>query len=120
MTYYEKLQDPRWQKKRLEIMKRAGFSCEKCGSSSETLHVHHGYYAKSIDPWEYPNDTLWCLCGECHIEIEEIRDDIYSVIARIHPEKLFDIFMDLLEYQKKSDKDSVVLLMKEENTNVCH
>lgn len=44
MTYYEMLKDPRWQKKRLEIMERDEFACRDCGDKESTLNVHHTYY----------------------------------------------------------------------------
>ena len=50
-TYQELLKDPRWQKKRLEIMEEHNFKCENCGDETETLNIHHGYYAKDCDPW---------------------------------------------------------------------
>ena len=58
MTYSEKLKDPRWQRKRLEVLNRANFSCEKCQDHASTLHVHHKYYVSNRLPWEYPD---WCL-----------------------------------------------------------
>lgn len=67
-NYAEKLKDPRWQKKRLEIMKIDGFKCRECGDSKSTLHVHHAYYVSGREPWEYPNGTLATLCENCHSE----------------------------------------------------
>lgn len=64
MTYAEKLKDPRWQKKRLEILSRDGFSCWWCGDKETTLHVHHEAY--SGEPWEIPEYCLITLCEECH------------------------------------------------------
>ncbi|MCK5617048.1 HNH endonuclease [Candidatus Pacearchaeota archaeon] len=66
MTYQEKLRDPRWQRKRLEIMERDKWECKKCGNDTKTLHVHHRNYENYIDPWDYPNDTLVTLCDSCH------------------------------------------------------
>jgi len=68
-TYSEKLKDPRWQRKRLEIMQRDGFACRGCSSKSETLNVHHTYYAPRMMPWDYPTDSLVTLCESCHNEI---------------------------------------------------
>lgn len=65
-TYTEKLKDPRWQKKRLEVLNRDEWKCCGCGSGSNTLHVHHAYYASGRDPWDYPSETLTTLCAECH------------------------------------------------------
>ncbi len=65
-TYAEKLKDPRWQKKRLEVLEREDFKCEWCGDSDNTLHVHHWYYDRGKDPWEYPAAHLSALCEDCH------------------------------------------------------
>lgn len=88
MAYSDRLKDPRWQKKRLEILNRAGFMCENCGAKNKTLHVHHGYYERGLDPWEYADDTLWCLCEECHEKAESVRRDVYLSLARMNPCRL--------------------------------
>jgi hypothetical protein len=71
MTYAEKLKDPRWQKKRLEIMSRDKFTCQRCKDATSTLNVHHRYYEKSAMPWEYPDDALVTYCQKCHFLIEK-------------------------------------------------
>lgn len=70
-TYSEKLQDPRWQKKRLEILERDGWACQRCGAKDKTLHVHHRLYLKKRDPWDYPGTLLLTLCSTCHDEHHE-------------------------------------------------
>ena len=67
-TYSEKLRDPRWQRKRLEIMQRDNFTCQKCESTEKTLNVHHCYYETGNEPWEYPSASLVTLCFDCHDE----------------------------------------------------
>lgn len=66
MTYSEKLKDPRWQKKRLEILQRDEFACVRCGNSKLTLHVHHKSYIPDQDPWDYEDDNYETLCFVCH------------------------------------------------------
>lgn len=66
VPYYEKLRDPRWQKRRLEIMQRDNFKCVDCGNGESTLNVHHTYYLKATDPWDYDNHCLKTLCEPCH------------------------------------------------------
>lgn len=66
MTYSEKLKDPRWQKKRLEIMELDGWQCRQCGRDDKTLHTHHIFYVRGRQPWEYPNQAFICLCDDCH------------------------------------------------------
>lgn len=67
-TYSQKLLDPRWQRKRLEIMERDGFKCSNCEDDKEALRVHHTYYVSGRSPWNYPNWSLVTLCKTCHDE----------------------------------------------------
>jgi hypothetical protein len=62
--YAQKLQDPRWQRKRLEVMQAAGWACVICGDKDEELNVHHPAYSAYHEPWEYLN--LQCICRTCH------------------------------------------------------
>lgn len=66
MTYAEKLKDPRWQRKRLEVFNRDNFTCIRCNDGKENLQVHHKRYFKNKDPWEYDDKHLETLCNTCH------------------------------------------------------
>ena len=69
--YLDLLKDPRWQKKRLEILERDGWACKLCGDKESTLAVHHcGYHGK---PWESPDEELETLCEKCHAVISEFE-----------------------------------------------
>jgi 5-methylcytosine-specific restriction endonuclease McrA len=81
MTYYEKLKDPRWQKKRLEILNRDGFKCTLCGEEQITLHVHHKVYEYGKNPWEYNNSVFTTLCETCH-EMEGDFKDAYNYLVK--------------------------------------
>lgn len=87
-TYYEMLLDPRWQRKRLEILQAADFRCVDCGSAEKTLHVHHMYYEKGRKPWEYEIWTLRCLCEDCHLSVQETQADIARAIADMYTHDL--------------------------------
>lgn len=87
-TYWEKLQDPRWQKKRLQVMERAGFRCEYCGTETKQLHVHHGYYHKGQEPWEHDIKSLWCLCQECHYEFQMETMRLHWLLSRCELQNL--------------------------------
>ena len=56
--------DPRWQRKRLEILDRDNFACVACGATDKELHVHHIKYAAEL--WEADTDDLQTLCTACH------------------------------------------------------
>ncbi len=70
-TYFEKLKDPRWQRKRLECMAAANWTCFRCAETERTLHVHHIRYIKGREPWEYSTEELTVLCEQCHQESHE-------------------------------------------------
>lgn len=83
VSYSEKLRDPRWQRKRLEIMQRDGFTCQLCKSKTDTLNVHHLAYGPG-DPWDCDDLLLVTLCEECHslesFERVEIEKDLISAL----------------------------------------
>ena len=74
--YLEKLKDPRWQKKRLEIFERDGWACASCDDKNNTLVCHHRYYLPGKEPWDYPEDALVTLCEDCHEGETEYREDV--------------------------------------------
>ena len=84
-TYAEKLKDPRWQKKRLEILEAANWKCQSaaCQSGSEaTLHVHHKVYIKGKQPWEYDDWAYKSLCEDCHKYAQQKMDLAYQFLAK--------------------------------------
>lgn len=84
-SYSEKLLDPRWQKKRLDVLNYNDFSCEICGDSASTLHVHHKMYAKGREPWDYELDQYSVLCKTCHSHehFQEV-DLFFEVMSRLN------------------------------------
>ena len=72
-NYSDLLKSPKWQKKRLEIMKRDKFTCKLCGDTETQLHVHHKKYISGNDPWDYDNKLLVTLCEDCHETVESCK-----------------------------------------------
>lgn len=103
MTYQEQLKDPRWQKKRLEILDRDNFACQKCGDTKSTLHVHHYYYDKYMNLWEYEDEFLVTLCEECHTEQESIQIAVIKQISK-YGVKLWG-YLAMVYFGKKMFKD---------------
>ena len=81
--YFQKLKDPRWQKKRLEILQRDDFTCQNCQSKNNELHVHHKYYIYGNDPWDYQNSALIVLCKECHEEEDYYKESSQILIRNL-------------------------------------
>jgi len=65
-AYVDKLRDPRWQKKRLEILQRDNWTCVACGDKDSTLHIHHRWYERGAEPWDVVDEALVTLCETCH------------------------------------------------------
>lgn len=86
-AYYEKLKDPRWQKKRLKILERDNWQCQSCCCTDKTLHVHHKAYMPNREPWEYPNWMLVALCEVCHehegADGKDSVNDLAAMMKRI-------------------------------------
>jgi hypothetical protein len=96
MTYAEKLKDPRWQRKRLEILERDDFTCQLCNDKTSTLHIHHHEY--SHNPWDIENEKLITYCEHCHYFIEYTKSMVfYNKIIKILKRKTSDgIFLNVL------------------------
>lgn len=95
-SYSEKLLDPRWQKRRLEILQSRGFECESCGSKTDTLHVHHCFYERGLNPWEYPDFSFKCLCADCHNSRACVELSIQRIISNLSEQELGILQGDIL------------------------
>lgn len=80
-NFWEAYKHPQWQKRRLEVMQKAGFKCEECGGEDATLNVHHKFYVKGRQPWQYADAELLCLCDGCHERFHEYKQELLSLIG---------------------------------------
>lgn len=108
-NYAEKLKNPKWQRRRLEVLEKHSFKCEWCSSSDKTLHVHHAYYIPNREPWEHPDTSLMCLCADCHEEwhyfYEEAKFSL-KILARYLSRE------DFVDFVFETKKQSSPLLRK--------
>jgi 5-methylcytosine-specific restriction endonuclease McrA len=81
MTYSEKLKDPRWQRRRLELFNSKNWQCEYCNEHRAQLHAHHVHYIKGMPPWDYPDELIVVLCSDCHAEKHEFEEKLFSALA---------------------------------------
>lgn len=86
VSYKQKLLDPRWQKKRLEVLNRKSWSCQICGESKKPLHVHHLCYSDTYNPWDVEDSALQSLCEDCHkikhlTNLSDFEKKLISVIT---------------------------------------
>lgn len=99
MTYKEKLKNPKWQKKRLEILQRDEFKCCYCNDTETELQIHHLKYTQ--EPWHAPNKDLITLCKHCH-----------SLVSKY---KSLDVIFIEKNYYENQDMISLVVKSRENN-----
>lgn len=84
-----------WQLFRKKVLKLHNYKCDNCGST-ERLQIHHPYYEKNHDYWEYPIEDMKVLCQKCHYHVHffhkedksnalEKRMYIIKAISLAHP-----------------------------------
>jgi hypothetical protein len=72
-SYRELLLDPRWQRKRLEVLERDDWQCVSCGRRNANLQIDHKRYERGKPPWDIDSKHLQTLCEKCHSKITELR-----------------------------------------------
>lgn len=75
--YKEYLKSRAWQKKRLKVLTRAKFICERCHRRQAT-QIHHLTYDRIFH--ERLKD-LQAICGPCHMEIHGIEDGTHRKVG---------------------------------------
>lgn len=106
-TYTQKLKNPLWQRKRLEIFQRDKFACTLCGATHKELQIHHLDYLGNLLPHEYPNDMLITLCVDCH-EKENGRKNYENYLLTSLKMKGF-LAQDILRLSTKIDTDVLLV-----------
>jgi hypothetical protein len=112
MNYKEKLLDPRWQKKRLEVFNRDNFTCQLCGDTESSLHIHHLEYINN--PWDVDNESLITYCQHCHQFIEFTKNfSIYRKIIKIDKNiTTFGVILYVLSIDKYNQKGIDINILK--------
>lgn len=91
-SYADKWKDPRWQKRRLQIMERDHWACRICDDETEMLVVHHLQYIPGREPWEYDDVDLVTLCDTHHKEEHEFRPanekTLLTVLRRLNMDQI--------------------------------
>lgn len=66
--YAEQLKDDRWKAFRCFVFAVRGRKCEICGCR-RSLQVHHLWYFKNHNAWEYTVNQVMVLCRNCHAKM---------------------------------------------------
>lgn len=111
MTYSEKLGDQKWQEKRDRVREKANFKCQDCGNNNN-LQVHHCYYRFGLEPWQYPIDSLRCLCSNCHEIRGKIEMELRARMADLTTQDLKVISELIYGGMKYYPEDKILSLIK--------
>ncbi len=80
IAYCLLLRTAEWHSRRAQIHARERFKCKECGYTG-SLETHHLKYVVNWLPWDYPDDALVTLCGECHGQLNECgKSPVYELI----------------------------------------
>ena len=77
-SYAQKLKDPRWTRRKTQILTRDDFTCQECQRSDRPLHIHHEFYLRAHEPWEYKDEWLVTLCEVCHENREKSIEALHQ------------------------------------------
>lgn len=91
LTWAEQYRHPKWQMRRLERMKAANATCERCGETELTLNVHHKRYVRGRMVWEYADNELECLCEPCHEEQTHLDRDMRDLLFHVDKKRALAI-----------------------------
>lgn len=110
--YSKKLRDPRWQKKRLEILSRDNFACSICDDSESELHVHHVIYEHGSNPWDSDNNDCVTMCKTCHKRVTKLLKDS-RILCTFDP--WITALEDLIDIIRSGDWGTVCIQLHEAN-----
>jgi 5-methylcytosine-specific restriction endonuclease McrA len=115
--YSEQLKNPKWQRKRLEILERDDFKCQGCGNTDQTLHVHHYRYIKGKLYWDYDDELLVTLCDFCHKDWHKLDGHIERHLHRPYIEQceLFILLESYYMLDSKRRRNLAISLYEEAN-----
>jgi hypothetical protein len=68
--YQAYLNSPKWKAKRILVLRRAKYKCEKCKRRQAT-QIHHKTYERVFNE---PLSDLLAVCAPCHRQIHGIED----------------------------------------------
>jgi hypothetical protein len=118
VNYSGRLKDPRWQRKRLEILERDCWSCQECGDTKKTLNVHHLKYERRKSPWDIESKFLVTLCDVCHeAETVSCREELDALVSLLKEHaftgtEYSDVVTALYEILKCGGKEKLIDILE--------
>ncbi len=70
-SYSDKLETQNWHSFARKIRQENGNFYNACRRGDLVLQVHHTFYDKKRQPWEYESHEMVVLCEKCHHELHD-------------------------------------------------
>ena len=81
--YRSKFNHPKWQKVMFAVLENANWKCVDCGEDNIELHAQHTFNDSRENPWDYPIDSIKCLCDGCYSTVrEQNREQRYQIYKK--------------------------------------
>jgi len=96
--FADKFEDPRWKRKRDDLLSRRNYECEDCGELHRDAQVHICYYTKGRKLWEYPDRAYKCYCPRHRIMRQRVEDDLKEILADFSIDELDSLHLALKEF----------------------
>lgn len=120
MTYSDQYKHPKWQKRRLDyigwMLAKYDYDvpfCESCGDDESQLHLHHLLYIKDRKVWEYNNDELILLCGNCHSYFHDLQNELkYELSILCGKPEIAQLLLNIVKKFRKMNPAEVSELIE--------
>ena len=95
-SFAAKFKDPRWLRRREEIIAAADYQCQDCGATdTDALDVHICYFEQGREPWEYPDEAYRCVCTEDRAIRRPLEKELRQIFARFTSSELDAVYRAL-------------------------
>lgn len=51
------------------------------GGEPPTLTIHHLYYERDREPWDYPDNAFMVLCEDCHEKRQSVERELKKMVV---------------------------------------
>lgn len=96
--FWKAYKDPRWQRRRLEVLDAYGWTCQRCRCTDKQLQVHHNFYIKDRMPWDYDDLQFDVLCDDCHVWATAQQAKLRVVLSYVWTTRLPNLIDTLADF----------------------
>lgn len=108
-SFADKFKDPRWLRRRAEIIAAADYQCQDCGAT-DTLEVHICYFEQGREPWDYPDEAYRCVCADDRAIRRPLEKELRQIFACFTSSELDAVHRALLRLSEMEGRQRSVAM----------